>query len=76
MAHREHLEISQKKKPRADGPVPLKSLLIFGGMTLDDSEELAYSGESFASKVPCTVIHFTNASKAPLATAAPAQGET
>ena len=37
VAIREQVETHKKMQPRADGPIPLVKLLIFGGTTLDDS---------------------------------------
>ena len=72
---REQIELVKKIKPRADGPIPLAKLLIFGGITLDDyfvqeANGGAESGSAINStskdSMPCIVLSFTNSNQSPV----------
>ena len=72
VAMREQVETVKKIKPKADGPIPLSKLLIFGGIALDDFVQETINDSNSASNVtrkdsmPCTVLSFTNSSQAPV----------
>lgn len=70
---REQIEIVKKIKPRADGPIPLSKLLIFGGITLDDyfvketiGAERGSTNSTSKDSMPCIVLNFTNSSQSPV----------
>ena len=61
---RSQMDLVQKLKPKAHGPIPLERLLIFGGISIGEVSD-EHSVSTLSDHIPCTVLHFTNSDEAP-----------